>query len=78
MRGKVPLEVIPGYTQDPDDPFQYIMNYCSCQHRELGQVYFCQLSGRNRKRDWCQLKGVKTNPALCNQSCNEKCKGPWP
>lgn len=67
-RQQMPAE-IPGYTQDPDDPYQWHMDYCDCVHREIQQKFVCS-TGRTRVRDWCHLKKIKVHPPVC-KSCTE-------
>lgn len=55
---------IPGYTQNPDDPYEWFMDYEKCEHRQEGQRYICP-TGRSRVRDWCHLKGLRINPVIC-------------
>ena len=68
---------IPGYTQNPDDPYEWFMDYNQCRHREEGQKFVCT-TGRTRVRDFCHLKKMKVHPPICKRcDCVDK-KEPQP
>lgn len=71
-RGIAPTCNEPGYIEDPNDPFRWIMIYCPCIHRELQKPIPCPNSGRIRNVDFCKLKILGINPRFCNVDCTEK------
>lgn len=66
MRGQPPACNVPGYVEDPDDPFQWIKLYEPCKHRAEGVGIKCPASGKVRQGDYCKLLLLKINPLICS------------
>ena len=63
-RGTLPVCNVEGYEEDPSDPWKWIMLYLDCRHRTLNKPYKCN-TGKLKQRDFCELKMLPCNPAIC-------------
>lgn len=69
-RGKPPTEVLPGYEEDPGDPYRWLMTWDECQHRLLNHPFVCA-SGMTRIGNLCKKKGIPITPRICRVDCKE-------
>jgi hypothetical protein len=70
MRGKAPTCNVPGYVEDPTDPYRWLMVYTLCDNREINKLMPCPRSGRPVCRDYCAKVNMVVTPRYCNIDCN--------
>ena len=66
MKGNPPTKEIPGYTQDPFEPFIYHLNLVDCKYQEKDKNYRMPC-GKYRKVLWCNLFNKETNALVCKE-----------